>query len=282
MSTNWYFYAFFGAPYRRSTKKARQEYDPRGGMYLHKIDEDIRATLNCDAVQAQLNMDWQAFLDNLGLKGERGGEAAAFQHDEEVNFGFNGRARVHDFASGLVQEERDKNTDHMSGQSVGVGDGSERVDDHMNQRLLETVEAGIPDFDDPLHGHEHVDDFDRKNLGYEEGGLQLNAQHLFYLAANALILPKYNSTSESSPKDVKNPTIHCDVESFEIRESLFDLWLSAREKMPEDLLVKSLWFAREHKETLRGNEVHIWYPEHDKGTEGMLRVINSAYNGQAT
>lgn len=250
---------------------------------------DIIATLNCDALQEELDRDWKTFLDRMLLKGESSVGVGAFQSQEEENFGFVGGGHVDDFAAELAQEvaaqdhkvENTKN-DRWSGQNLGVGDGSERVDDHMNRRLLESIEAGIPDFDDPLRGQGHVDDFGRQNLAYEEAALQLNAQHLFCLAVNALTLPKYSPTSESSPKDVKNPTIHCDVESFEVRESLLFLWSSAKSQMPEDVLVKTLRLVTEHKETLRGNEVHVWYPEHDKGTEGMLRVLNSAYNGQAT
>ena len=32
----------------------------------------------------------------------------------------------------------------------------------------------------------------------------------------------------------------------------------------------------------RGHEVHIWYPEGDKGTAGMLNVLNSGYEGRQT
>ena len=133
----------------------------------------------------------------------------------------------------------------------------------------------------------HVDDFGQQNIygsNQDDYGLKLTAQHLFCLAADSLTLPKYkpSSSGESSMKNVQDPTIHCDVESFEIRESLLYLWSSAKSQMPEDVLVKTLRLVTEHKETLRGNDVHLWYPPNDKGAEGMLRVLNSAYNGQAT
>jgi hypothetical protein len=63
-----------------------------------------------------------------------------------------------------------------------------------------------------------------------------------------------------------------------VRDELFSLWSSARSQMPEDVIKKALGVVTEHKETLRGKEVHIWYPENDKGTEGMLRVLNSGYD----
>ena len=50
--------------------------------------------------------------------------------------------------------------------------------------------------------------------------------------------------------------------------------------MPEDVLLKVLSVVTEHTETLRGTEVHIWYPDNDKVTEGMLRVLNSGYENR--
>ena len=239
---------------------------------------DIISTLNCDALQEELDRDWKTVLDGLVIRAE-GYNSGSWK--EEENFAFKGGGHVDDFAAELAQEVSAQK--HKS--NVGV-DGNMRVDDHMNRRLLDN-NKGIPDFDDgnPYGGQGHVDDFGRRNYGNsvtnQDYGLKLNAQHLFCLAADSLTLPKYKPTS-TSVKDVKDPSIHCNIDSFEIRESLLYLWSSAKSQIPDDVLVKTLRLASEHKESLRGNDAYIWYPEGDKGTEGMLRVINSAYNGQAT
>lgn len=252
---------------------------------------DIISTLNCDGLQEELERDWKTVLDSLVLKsGGTGGDTMYNGNSGENNRGFMSGGHVDDFAAELAQEVKTPNedlTDRWSRNVPGVGDGNEKVDDHMNRRLSET--GDIPDFDDPYGGRMGpTDDFTGyQNWGYpgsnyDDYGLKLNAQHLFCLAADSLSLPKYKPMSENSPKNVKDPSIHCDVQSFEIRESLLYLWSSAKAQMPEDVLIKTLRSVTEQKENLREHEVYLWYPPGDKGAEGMLKVVNSAYNGQAT
>ena len=235
---------------------------------------DILSTLNCDALQEELERDWKTVLDGLVLRGDS--NVGQTSYSGGVNSGGEFQTgHMDDFAAELAQEV---NAQQKDGSNVSGGVGNERVDDFMNRRRL----TDLPAFDDGFGGGMGGD------FGYpyaspsDDYGLKLNAQHLFCLAADSLTLPKYQPTSENALKNVVDPSIHCDVESFEIRESLLYLWSSAKSQMPEDVLVKTLRLVTEHKETLRGNEVHLWYPPNDKGAEGMLRVINSAYNGQAT
>ena len=123
--------------------------------------------------------------------------------------------------------------------------------------------------DDALAG-ENLDDAARG------GPPTLTARHLFCLAADALVLPQ-------STADAPAPSApHCDVGSLEVRDELLYLWSSARSQIPEDVIERTLRRATEHRETLRGHEVHAWYPDGDKGTEGMLRVLNSGWEGRAS
>jgi FkbM family methyltransferase len=278
-----------GGGKRISVGKTHQQLDSEENA----VALDIISVLKCDALQEELERDWKTVLDSLVLKGESGVSYNSGNTGETLGFNEN---HIDDFAAELAKEVKsqqkadshNEETGAWSGNIPGVDAGNERVDDHMNRRLNDA-----PDFllDDPMAmggaGMDRVDDFVGKsyqNYGtnYDDYGLKLTAQHLFCLAADALTLPKYNPTTKDSQANVKDPTIHCDIESFEIRESLLYLWSSAKSQMPEDVLVKSLRLVTEHKETLRGNEVHLWYPPKDKGAEGMLRVLNSAYNGQAT
>lgn len=274
-----------GGGKRISVGKTHQQLDSEENA----VALDIISTLNCDALQAELERDWKTVLDGLVLK-----EGGSLTGNYGGDLDFEAGGHVDDFAAELAQEvkaQHNEESDRWKGNNPGVGNGNEKVDDFMNRRRLN----GIPDLDDPYGGGGngggmgmgHTDDFGRlNNFGYpgsnDDSGLKLNAQHLFCLVADSLTLPKFKPTSESSLKNVQDPTIHCDLESFEIRESLLYLWSSAKSQMPEDILVKTLRLVTEHKETFRGNEAHLWYPPGDKGAEGMLRVINSAYNGQAT
>ncbi|KAK1742451.1 hypothetical protein QTG54_007016 [Skeletonema marinoi] len=108
-----------------------------------------------------------------------------------------------------------------------------------------------------------VDDFgDMMGGGGEFGGgsdyfdnktqLKLTARHLFCLAAEGITLPKSTTLDESD-----DPSIHY-------------------------IIKKTLGLVTEHKETLRGHDVHVWYPNKDQGSEGMLRVLNSAFEGSLT
>ena len=157
------------------------------------------------------------------------------------------------------------------------------MDDFVARRRLE--EGGIPQFDDVCPEEEGFGDFmddlagnNFNNMGntYEDdSGLKLTARHLFCFAADALILPKATSyPSSSTTSSIQSPSIHCDINTFETRGSLINLWSSARSQMPKDIILKTVRLVSEHKETLRGNEVYLWYPQNDAGTEGMLRVLN--------
>ena len=246
---------------------------------------DILATLNCDVLQEELERDWKTVLDGLVLKSDTSFGSGGYGDgvgQTDYSGGEFKMDKVDDFASGLAQEMNAQSKD-SSGNTGGGGVGNERVDDFMNRRRLNDVNAFDDGFGGGMNGEGMGGDFGYyPGATFDDYGLKLNAQHLFCLAADSLTLPKYQPTSEGGLKNVVNPSIHCDVESFEIRESLLYLWSSAKSQMPEDVLVKTLRLVTEHKETLRGNEVHLWYPPNDKGAEGMLRVINSAYNGQAT
>jgi|Transcript_11449 FkbM family methyltransferase len=262
---------------------------------------DIINSLNCDALQDELERDWKTLLDGERLKElERekwsGGGFGGGNTNEGGGLFEGGHAD--DYAAELAKEMNAVGNTGGSGggeqdrwanaNNIGGGDGNEPLDDFVNRRRrLFEEEQGMPDFDDPDAGNMgHLDDVafsGRSTINEDDYGLKLNAKHLFCLAANALTLPKYNPLSDSgSGKTIKDPTIHCDINSFETRESLLYLWASASSQMPHDVLLKTLHLVNEHKESLRGNEVHLWYPPHDAGTEGMLRVINSAFEGQAT
>eukprot|EP01082_Thalassiosira_pseudonana_P006421 g5828.t1 g5828 contig20:248339-250439(-) len=279
-----------------------------GSSYAHSLDSeenalalDIINSLNCDALQDELERDWKTLLDGERLKElERekwGGGGFGGGNTNEGGGLFEG-GHADDYAAELAKEMNAVGNTGGSGggeqdrwanaNNIGGGDGNEPLDDFVNRRRrLFEEEQGMPDFDDPDAGNMgHLDDVafsGRSTINEDDYGLKLNAKHLFCLAANALTLPKYNPLSDSgSGKTIKDPTIHCDINSFETRESLLYLWASASSQMPHDVLLKTLHLVNEHKESLRGNEVHLWYPPHDAGTDGMLRVINSAFEGQAT
>mmetsp|Transcript_13395 Transcript_13395/g.28307 ORF Transcript_13395/g.28307 Transcript_13395/m.28307 type:complete len:523 (+) Transcript_13395:1-1569(+) len=186
------------------------------------------------------------------------------------------------------------NMDRWSEGGEGHGDGNERLDDFVNRRrrrLMDEGIGGLPDFDDP---HETMDMMDDGVQGEWNGntygsdlsdqyGVKLTARHLFCLAADALVLPKADAASTagtSSASKINNPSIHCDMSTFEIRESLLNLWSSARSQMPVEVITKTLRLVTEQKESLRGNEVYIWHPKDDEGTKGMLRVLNSGFEGR--
>lgn len=156
----------------------------------------------------------------------------------------------------------------------GSGDGNERLDDHYKRRRLEDGNGEKFGFDDVDGGYNNYNADSYNNNEPSNQGLKLTGRHLFCLAAEGITLPK--STSENVP----DPSTHCDINSMDTRDELLYLWSSARSQMPDVVILKTLRLITEHQETLRGNEVHIWYPENDKGTEGMLRVLNSAFEGR--
>eukprot|EP00571_Detonula_confervacea_P002656 CAMPEP_0172323482 /NCGR_PEP_ID=MMETSP1058-20130122/48840_1 /TAXON_ID=83371 /ORGANISM="Detonula confervacea, Strain CCMP 353" /LENGTH=582 /DNA_ID=CAMNT_0013039489 /DNA_START=301 /DNA_END=2049 /DNA_ORIENTATION=- len=239
---------------------------------------DIISTLNCDALQEELERDWHTVLDEKRL---------AAENDRKWNQDYGG-----DKDWGAAEDYQGGAADDFAGELAGeVGFGSDAAADAADMG----GDAGF-DFNGAADGNEKLDDFvnrRRRLLGEDDmvrmddagfggggsytsqnQGLKLTARHLFCLAAEALTLPK--STSENIP----DPSTHCDIKSLETRDELLYLWSSARSQMQEDVIQKTLRLVTEHKETLRGNEVHIWYPDNDKGTEGMLNVLNSGYEGR--
>mmetsp|Transcript_37273 Transcript_37273/g.68487 ORF Transcript_37273/g.68487 Transcript_37273/m.68487 type:complete len:657 (+) Transcript_37273:138-2108(+) len=231
---------------------------------------DIISTLNCDALQEELERDWHTVLDRKKLDAEynaewRGGGAGGWNENGGGDFGEYEGGRADDFAGELAGEVGGE--DWSKGGGVGAsGDGNEGMDDFVNRRRLFA--------DDDVRNDDHAFGNYGGNSEPDNQGLKLTGRHLFCLAAEALTLPK--STSESTP----DPSTHCDIHSFEKREELLYLWSSARSQMPEEVIQKTLRLVTEHKESLRENEVHLWYPDDDKGTEGMLRVLNSGFQGK--
>ena len=248
---------------------------------------DIIATLNCDALQEELERDWHTVLDGKKLEMENDAKY-------NTNWGAGGDGGVNefkadDYAGDLAQEvngefgrrEDEQSPDRWEGGDTGSGDGNEKLDDFVEnrkrRRRLSFDEP--PPEDEPYNsgdgnGGDYSPDYsDYSHSEPANQGLKLTGRHLFCLAAEAITLPK--STSENTP----DPSTHCDINSMVIRDELLYLWSSARSQMPEDVILKTLRLVTEHKEHLRDNEVHLWYPDNDKGTEGMLNVLNSNYKG---
>ena len=250
---------------------------------------DIISALNCDALQEELEREWHTVLDEM--KNEK-----KWENSWESNGGFGGwnsnsnnnennyennAGKFDDFAGELAGEVeevgfgREQAGDEQSPDGNEPPPGDEPLDDFMNRRRRRLLLDEEADNFDDLGMHDDLK-YNGDSSSYNNHGLKLTARHLFCLAAGALTLPK--STSESIP----DPSTQCDISSMDVRDELLYLWSSARSQMPEDVLIKTLKLVTEHKETLRGHEVHIWYPEGDKGTAGMLNVLNSGYEGRQT
>ena len=250
---------------------------------------DIISALNCDALQEELEREWHTVLDEM--KNEK-----KWENSWESNGGFGGwnsnsnnngnnyennAGKFDDFAGELAGEVeevgfgREQAGDEQSPDGNEPPPGDEPLDDFMNRRRRRLLLDEEADNFDDLGMHDDLK-YNGDSSSYNNHGLKLTARHLFCLAAEALTLPK--STSESIP----DPSTQCDISSMDVRDELLYLWSSARSQMPEDVLIKTLKLVTEHKETLRGHEVHIWYPEGDKGTAGMLNVLNSGYEGRQT
>mmetsp|Transcript_37929 Transcript_37929/g.70087 ORF Transcript_37929/g.70087 Transcript_37929/m.70087 type:complete len:667 (+) Transcript_37929:97-2097(+) len=242
---------------------------------------DIIDTLNCDALQEELERDWNTVLDGKKIQAEND----AYWQDTANNYGGgdygNVGGRTDDWMNngegdieGFNGADGDMGASGTGNDYNGMGNGGNGggTDDFVNRRRLFGTDD-IPRNDDY---NNYNNDYGSSHSEPNNQGLKLTARHLFCLAAEAITLPK--STTASSP----DPSTHCDINSFETREELLYLWSSARSQMPEDVIQKTLRLVTEHKETLRGNEVHLWYPYNDKGAEGMLRVLNSGYEGRST
>ena len=229
---------------------------------------DIIATLNCDALQDEIERDWHTVLDKQRADAEWG---------QKVGQGWDGGAGDGNDGKDSWSWKGGGSGDAGSGTGSGSGSGSgsrdfgeegfgEPID---RRRLFEADDVVMNDIADDV-GYRPAD-------GPADGGLRLTAAALFCLAADALSLPQ--ATADAAP----SPSIHCDVgRSLETRDELLYLWSSARAQMPRDVIERTLRLATEHKETLRGTEVHLWHPDNDKGTEGMLRVLNSGWEGRAS
>eukprot|EP00984_Skeletonema_dohrnii_P005783 scaffold2041_cov102-Skeletonema_dohrnii-CCMP3373.AAC.4 len=232
----------------------------------HKLDSeenavalDIIQILDCDGLQDEMEREWNAVLDAKKLAKE---DSERWQKEEEQWNNNNGNSRRRlQMELDSVQDAVEFDMEQHQGNENG--DGGDFMMDQM-----------MDDFGDMMGGGEFgggSDYFDNKTQ------LKLTARHLFCLAAEGITLPKSTTLDESD-----DPSIHCDIDNFETRESLLNLWSSARAQISEDIIKKTLGLVTEHKETLRGHDVHVWYPNRDQGSEGMLRVLNSAFEGSLT
>ena len=243
----------------------------------HKLDSeenavalDIINILDCDGLQEEMEREWNTVLDSKKVAKE---DSERWQKEEEEweksnNYGdpqnaYTGRRLQLELDSAEEAVEFDIQQENMG------GDGRDFMMDEMD----------IDDFN--MMDKEGALGFDP---GFEGGGgdyydntrLKLTARHLFCLAAEGITLPK--STTSEDP----DPSIHCDIDNFDTREALLNLWSSARAQISDTIIKTTLGLVKEHKETLRGHDVHVWYPNNDRGTEGMMRVINSAFDGRLT
>jgi hypothetical protein len=224
---------------------------------------DIASTLHCDTLQEEMEREWQTILDERKVQTTK--KKTTYTNNNAKNKWEAGAAD--DYAGELakeIQSRMGKMGEGVHGDDFFPIEPPDRQQQH-HRRLLENNYG---------YGYDQYHNT-------QEYGLKLTGRHLFCLAAEALTLPKQISSSDSSSSPT-TPTIHCDINSFEIREELLNLWSSARSQMPEEIITKTLRVIVEHKETLRGNEVHLWYPENDEGTRGMLRVLNSGFAGSET
>ena len=220
---------------------------------------DIASTLHCDALQEEMEREWQTILDERKIK-----KVSTLVKKPNTSVKSWEAGSADDYAGELAREIQSRMGEGGGGGGGVHGDDFFPIEpsDKQHRRLL----------------NNYAYDYDKLQ---NQDGLKLTGRHLFCLAAEALTLPKKTSSSDSSSLS-NPPTIHCDINSFETREDLLNLWSSARSQMPEDVITKTLRVILEHKETLRGHEVYLWYPENDQGTEGMLRVLNSGFEGRET
>jgi FkbM family methyltransferase len=241
----------------------------------HKLDAqenavalDIINLLDCDGLQEEMEREWNAVLDAQKVDQEDferfAKEKEKWKKEEEERAKLMNARRRLQMELDSVQDAVQFDLEHQNVDKIGY----ER--DFMMDDLKDDFMGG----DGALGGG---GEFGREGSDYyhDNTRLKLTGRHLFCLAAEGITLPKA-TTSEPGP------SIHCDIENFETRESLLDLWSSARSQISVDIIKKTLSLVLEHKETLRGKDVHIWYPDNDKGTEGMLNVLNSAFEGRST
>lgn len=249
--------------------------DKRLDSVENAVALDISKTLDCDALQEEMDREWQKVLDDA-----RPSENSNYKPHGGSDNNYKPKGYV---AGGYKAPKEGDGSPHKSDGRVEKDWEAGMADDYAAELAAEVgfgrskgggrrLQEGTDDY-----GRDDLNRFDQGKRDYysykaKPPGLKLTAKHLFCLVAESLTLPK-------SPKpSVPDPATECGISSFEVRDELFSLWSSARSQMPEDVIKKALGVVTEHKETLRGKEVHIWYPENDKGTEGMLRVLNSGYD----
>ena len=250
---------------------------------------DIAKILDCTALQDEMEREWEKVLDDVkiaetgssstktktyngGSSGNSNGYKSNSNNSDNINNDNNNLIKkwnnADDYAAELAAEIN-FNNGGASGGGGGGGGGRRRLSDTKS-------DTGYDDFgmyERPLEEDYYSNRFNQ----LPPPGLRLTARHLFCLVAEALTLP----TITNNNKSLNNPTIHCDITSMDVRDELYSLWSSARSQMSEEVIQKTLRTVTEHKENLREKEVYIWYPQDDKGTEGMLRVLNSNFMGKA-
>ena len=260
------------SPALRKTGLSEEALLRRGGgkrivVGPHQLDSeenavalDIMRMLDCDGLQEEMELEWSTVLDARMLAKEDNEKYQMMEDWEKKDnedwegSNYNGRRLQMELDS--VEEAVEFDME----QKEGYGGGNDyMMDDFMDFNMGDGGDFG------GVGGN--YDDHTQ---------LKLTARHLFCLAADGITLPK--STTSDDP----DPSIHCDIDDFKTRESLLDLWSSARSQISEDIIKKTLDVVTEHKETLRGHDVHLWYPNKDQGAEGMLRVLNSAFDGSLT
>ncbi|KAL7545431.1 hypothetical protein ACHAWF_008777 [Thalassiosira exigua] len=269
---------------------------------------DIIKALECDELQEEVEREWQTVLDKKKFEKEgvarwdEGDKDWDKDWDKEFENDFGDGGNGSGYGGGVTDDFAGELAGEMGAVEEPFGRGNDKAAADFNpDEGKEDLFNPPPLMDDDIDGianHRRnlgrrlllADDigdlggFSGDGAGWDNNydgnaepanrGLRLTARHLFCLAAEGITLPR-------SASDPPGPKTHCDVDSMEVRDELLYLWSSARAQMPEDVLARTLRAATEHKETLRGHEVHLWYPRDDRGATGMLDVLNSGYEGRA-
>ena len=156
-----------------------------------------------------------------------------------------------------------ENEEKWGGEEVDGGfENEEKWGDEVDASELE---GGGEGFDDMRKPNIYGDFGDDEYMGYMGGMgyMDLTAKHLFCIAA-----------SSSAPDEITNE-LKCDASNSK-RQTLLQLWSSARSQMKDDVLLKTLDLATEHpNQSLLGKDYHFWTPTGDDGLTYMLNVLNS-------
>jgi FkbM family methyltransferase len=254
-----------------------------GSKVLDSIENavalDIAKILDCSTLQDEMEREWAKVLDDVKLAEKTSSSKSKTYNNSGGANSYKGNSNNSDNLNNdnVLKNKWDNADDYSAELAAEISYNNNR------RRLSDTTGRSDTGYDDfGLYERPLEEEYYgiRLNQSPPPPGLQLTARHLFCLIAEALTLPTI-ITEDTSIK-IDNPTIHCDITSMEIRDELYSLWSSARSQMSEEVIQRTLRTVIEHKETLREKEVYIWYPKGDKGTEGMLRVLNSNYMGKAT